>query len=80
MNALDCDMRLPCVGVIGLETLDWSVRGVYELVRIKLCLLLTALPFSFACSRVDLTSSLAMFLTSTALSDSANDSIVSNKS
>lgn len=80
MNALDCDMRLPCVGVIGFEMLDCNVGGVYELVRIKLCLLLTALSVSFDCSIVDLTSSLAMFLTSTALSDSASDSTASNKS
>lgn len=32
MNADDCDTRLTCVGVIGIETLWFREGGVYELV------------------------------------------------
>lgn len=74
MNALDCE-RVPWVGVLGVKIPDSKLGDVYGLFLRMLCLLRAPLPLSLSRSTVDLTSSLAMFLTNTAPSFSANTSI-----
>ena len=72
--------RPPCVGVEGLASLWLGVGNelcLLTFLRLLLALLLTSC--SIATSRVDLTSSLAMFLTSTAPSCSANPSMASKR-
>ena len=74
--------RPPWVGVVGLAS-RWLGLGnelcLLTFLRLLLALLLTSCSRTIAISRVDLTSSLAMFLTSTAPSCSASPSIASKR-